>query len=194
MAFLNSPLKEEVYVSQPGGFVDPDHPERVYCLRKALYRLKQAPRAWYDELLKFLILKGFAKGLQVHQSPRCIFINQSKYALDILKKHGMEKCDSISTLMATLPKMDVDLSGCLDTCKRTFGGIQFLGDKLVSWSFKKQDYTLMSTAEPEYVTLSASCGQVLWMQTQLMDYGFHFNKIPMYYDLKSDIAISSNPM
>nr|GEW35159.1 integrase, catalytic region, zinc finger, CCHC-type, peptidase aspartic, catalytic [Tanacetum cinerariifolium] len=61
--FLNGPLKEEVYVAQPDGFVDPDHPEKVYRLRKALYELKQAPRAWYDELSKFLTSKGFTKGL-----------------------------------------------------------------------------------------------------------------------------------
>nr|GFC16275.1 retrotransposon protein, putative, unclassified [Tanacetum cinerariifolium] len=60
-AFLNGPLKEEVYVAQPDGFVDPDHPENVYRLRKALYGLKQAPRAWYDELSKFLTSKGFTK-------------------------------------------------------------------------------------------------------------------------------------
>ncbi|GJV29448.1 retrovirus-related pol polyprotein from transposon TNT 1-94 [Tanacetum coccineum] len=58
-AFLNGPLKEEVYVAQPEGFVDPDHPEKVYLLRKALYGLKQAPRAWYDELSNFLMSKGF---------------------------------------------------------------------------------------------------------------------------------------
>ncbi|GJY97643.1 retrovirus-related pol polyprotein from transposon TNT 1-94 [Tanacetum coccineum] len=61
-AFLNGPLKEEVYVAQPDGFVDPDHPEKVYSLRKALYGLKQAPRAWYDELSNFLMSKGFTKG------------------------------------------------------------------------------------------------------------------------------------
>ncbi|GKG10483.1 retrovirus-related pol polyprotein from transposon TNT 1-94, partial [Tanacetum coccineum] len=61
MAYLNGPLKEEVYVAQPDGFVDPDHPEKVYCLRKALYGLKQAPRAWYDELSNFLMSKGFTK-------------------------------------------------------------------------------------------------------------------------------------
>ncbi|GJU29025.1 retrovirus-related pol polyprotein from transposon TNT 1-94 [Tanacetum coccineum] len=60
-AFLNGPLKEEVYVAQPEGFVDPDHPEKVYLLRKALYGLKQAPRAWYDELSNFLMSKGFTK-------------------------------------------------------------------------------------------------------------------------------------
>nr|GFC26737.1 Gag-Pol polyprotein [Tanacetum cinerariifolium] len=59
--FHNGPLKEVVYVTQPDGFVDPDHPEKVYRLRKALYGLKQAPRAWYDELLKFLTSKGLLK-------------------------------------------------------------------------------------------------------------------------------------
>nr|GFD24205.1 retrovirus-related Pol polyprotein from transposon TNT 1-94 [Tanacetum cinerariifolium] len=59
--FLNGPLKEEVYVAQPDGFVDPDHSKKVYRLRKALYGLKQAPRAWYDELSKFLSSKGFTK-------------------------------------------------------------------------------------------------------------------------------------
>nr|GEY96095.1 hypothetical protein [Tanacetum cinerariifolium] len=109
-AFLNGPLKEEVYVAQPDGFFDPDHPEKVYRLRKALYGLKQAPRAWYDELLKFLTSKGFTKGLQSHQSPRGIFINQAKYALEILHKHGLEKGQSIGTPMATKPKLDANLS------------------------------------------------------------------------------------
>ncbi|GJY88412.1 retrovirus-related pol polyprotein from transposon TNT 1-94 [Tanacetum coccineum] len=185
-AFLNGPLKEEVYVSQPDRFVDLEHPKKFYNLKKALYGLKQAPRAWYNKLSKFLI----------HQSPLGIFINQSKYALEILKKHGMDACDSIGTPMATLPKLDADLSGlqypkdidfqltafadadhagCLDTCKST--SIQFLVDKLVSWSSKKQDSTTMSTTEAEYVSLSASCAQVLWMRTQLTDYGFYFTQL-----------------
>nr|GEW37991.1 hypothetical protein [Tanacetum cinerariifolium] len=109
--FLNGPLKEEVYVAQPKGFIDPDHPKKVYRLRKALYRLKQAPKAWYDELSKFLTSKGFTKGLQIQQSPRGIFINQAKYSLEILHKHGMEKGQSIGTPMATNPKLDADSSG-----------------------------------------------------------------------------------
>nr|GEX80672.1 hypothetical protein [Tanacetum cinerariifolium] len=145
-AFLYGPLKEEVYVNQPNGFIDPYYPNKVYRLKKALYGLKQAPRAWYDELSKFLLSKGFSKGIQIHQSPRGIFINQAKYAQEILKKH------------------DSDHAGCLDSRKSTSGGIQFLGgDKLVSWSSKKQDY-----------------------------YGFHFDKIPMYCDSKAAIAISCN--
>nr|GFD32914.1 retrovirus-related Pol polyprotein from transposon TNT 1-94 [Tanacetum cinerariifolium] len=62
-AFLNGKLNEVVYVSQPEGFVDPDHPTHVYRLKKALYNLKQAPRAWYDKLSKFLITTGFSKGV-----------------------------------------------------------------------------------------------------------------------------------
>nr|GEX03680.1 retrovirus-related Pol polyprotein from transposon TNT 1-94 [Tanacetum cinerariifolium] len=60
--FLYGPLKEEVYVNQPDGFVDPYHLDKLYRLKKALYGLKQAPRAWYDELSNFLVSKGFSKG------------------------------------------------------------------------------------------------------------------------------------
>nr|GEV89120.1 hypothetical protein [Tanacetum cinerariifolium] len=201
-AFLNGPLKEEVYVAQPDGFVDPVHPEKVYCLRKAIYGLKQAPRTWYDEISKFLTLKGFTNGtidptlftirngedillvqiyvddiifgstnpkyskhfeklmhnrfemslmgemkfflgLQIHQSPRGIFINQAKYTLEILHKH------------------DADHAGCIDSHKSTSKRIQFLGDKLVNWMSKKQNCTAMSLTEAEYVALSASCAQVI---------------------------------
>nr|GEX94590.1 retrovirus-related Pol polyprotein from transposon TNT 1-94 [Tanacetum cinerariifolium] len=334
-AFLNGPLKEEVYVAQPDGFVDPDHPKKVYRLRKALYELKQAPRAWYDKLLKFLTSKGFTKGAidltlftirygddillvkiyaddinfestnpkytkrfeklmysrfdmslikemkfflghQIHQSPHGIFINQAKYALEILHKHGMDKGQSIGTPMAMKPKLDADLSGnpidqtdycskigslmyltssrpdivqavcfcvryqsrptekhlkevkrifrylrdtvnirlwypkgssfgpivfsdadhagCIDSRKSTSGGIQFLGGKLVIWMSKKQNCTAMSSAEAEYVTLSASCAQVMWMRTQLQDYGFNYNKILLYCDSQPAIAISYNPI
>ncbi|GJV00633.1 retrovirus-related pol polyprotein from transposon TNT 1-94 [Tanacetum coccineum] len=172
IAFLNGPLKKEVYVAQPEGFVDLDHLEKIFRLRKALYGLKQAPRTWCNELSNFLMSEGFTKGtidpnlfmirygedillvqiyvddiifrsinpkfskrfeklmhsrlemslmgemkfflgLQIHQSPRGIFINQAKYALEILKKHGMDKCDIIGTPMATKPKLDADLSGTL---------------------------------------------------------------------------------
>ncbi|GJW61581.1 retrovirus-related pol polyprotein from transposon TNT 1-94 [Tanacetum coccineum] len=108
--FLYGPLKEEVYVNQPDGFIDPYHPDQVYRLKKALYRLKQAPKAWYDELSNFLVSKGFSKGIQIYQFPRGIFINQAKYAQEILIKHGMTSCDIIGTPMAT-KHLDADLSG-----------------------------------------------------------------------------------
>nr|GEX46862.1 hypothetical protein [Tanacetum cinerariifolium] len=89
---------------------------------------------------------------------------------------------------------NADYAGCKDSFKSTSGGAQFLGEKLVSWSLKKQDCTVLSYAEAEYVSLSTCCAQVLWMRMQLTDYGFHFNKILIYCDSKSAIAISCNPV
>nr|GEW51512.1 copia protein [Tanacetum cinerariifolium] len=89
---------------------------------------------------------------------------------------------------------DADYAGCKDTFKSTSGGAQFLGEKLVSWSSKKPDCTALLTAEVEYMSLSACCAQVLWMRTQLTDYGFHYNKIPIYCGSKSAIPISCNPV
>nr|GFA11365.1 hypothetical protein [Tanacetum cinerariifolium] len=87
---------------------------------------------------------------------------------------------------------DADHARCIDTRKSTSGGIQFLVDKLVSWMSKKHDCTVISSAEAEYVVLSASCAQVMWMRTQLQDYGLNYNKIPLYCDSQSAIAISCN--
>nr|GEX39686.1 retrovirus-related Pol polyprotein from transposon TNT 1-94 [Tanacetum cinerariifolium] len=93
--------------------------------------------------------------------------------------------DTVFELTAFL---DSDHAGCLDSRKSTFGGIQFLGgEKLVSWSSKKQDCTSMSSAEAEYVSLSACCAQVLLMRTYLTDYGFHFDKIPIYHFIKEKV-------
>nr|GEV36104.1 retrovirus-related Pol polyprotein from transposon TNT 1-94 [Tanacetum cinerariifolium] len=166
--FLNGILKEEVYVGQPPGFVSKQYPDHVYALDKALYYLKQAPRAWYDVLSQFLINIGFQKGsidtslfikkegkhimliqiyvddiifestnpkyytkfsdlmvkhfemsmleemkfflgLHINQFSNGIFINQSKYILDILKRFGMENCDTVPTLMVEQAKLKLDL-------------------------------------------------------------------------------------
>ncbi|GJS14577.1 retrovirus-related pol polyprotein from transposon TNT 1-94 [Tanacetum coccineum] len=172
--FLNGLLKEEVYVAQPEGFVDPGYPEKVYLLRKALYGLKQAPRAWYDELSNFLMFKGFNKGTI---DPTLFKI---KYGEDILLvqiyvddiifgstnpkySKGFEKLIHSRFEMSLMGEMkfflrlqihyspkafsDADHAGCIDTRKSTSGGIQFLGDKLVSWMSKKQNCTAMSLAE-----------------------------------------------
>ncbi|GJS70040.1 retrotransposon protein, putative, unclassified [Tanacetum coccineum] len=178
--FLHCTLKEDVYVCQPKGFIDADHPSHVYKLKKALYGLKQAPKAWSMLMILSLVLLTL-----VNQSPCGIFINQSNYVLEILKKYGMETCDPVGTPMEIKDKLDLDQHGSLvDETKYR--------EKLVSWSSKKQDCTALSTVKAEYVSLSACCAQVLWIRTQLTDYDFHFNKIPIYYDLKSAIAISCN--
>nr|GFA17071.1 hypothetical protein [Tanacetum cinerariifolium] len=123
MTFLNGILREEVYVSQPDGFVDPAKPNHVSRLKKALYGLKQAPRAWYDLLSSFLLSQIFSKGtvdptlfiirkgkdiLLISQSPRGIFLNQLKYALESLKKYKMESCDPVDTPMVEKSKLDED--------------------------------------------------------------------------------------
>nr|GFC57501.1 uncharacterized mitochondrial protein AtMg00810-like [Tanacetum cinerariifolium] len=85
-----------------------------------------------------------------------------------------------------------DHAGCQDTRRSTSGSAQFLGDKLVSWSSKKQQSTAISTLEAEYTAMSGCCAQILWMQSQLTDYGFDFNKIPLYCDNRSAIALCCN--
>nr|GFC01188.1 retrotransposon protein, putative, unclassified [Tanacetum cinerariifolium] len=199
-AFLHGSLKEDVYVCQPEGFIDADHPSHVYKLKKALYGLKQAPKAWYAELSTFLLQNHFFKGtidptLFIRHFHDNILV--SKYVLEILKKYEMESCDPVGTLMEIKDKLDLDQNRTLvDATKyrSMIGALMYLtsSEKLVSWSSKKQDCTALSTAEAKYVSLSACCAQVLWMRTQLTDYGFHFNKIPIYYDSKSAIAISYN--
>ncbi|GJU10941.1 hypothetical protein Tco_1133337 [Tanacetum coccineum] len=82
--------------------------------------------------------------------------------------------------------------GCQDTRRSTSGSDQFLGDKLVSWSSKKQKCTAISSIEAEYIALPGCCAQILWMRSQLIDYGFQFNNIPLYCDNKSVIALCYN--
>nr|GEU62006.1 retrovirus-related Pol polyprotein from transposon TNT 1-94 [Tanacetum cinerariifolium] len=112
--FLNDELNEEVYVNQLEGFVDPDHPTRVYRMKKALYGLKWAPRAWYNTFSWFLL----------------------------------------DTVMALTAYADTDHASCQDTYRSTSGSAQFLRNKLVSWSSKKEKSTAISTTEAEYIAMS----------------------------------------
>ncbi|GKF26427.1 retrovirus-related pol polyprotein from transposon TNT 1-94 [Tanacetum coccineum] len=159
MAFLNGELKEEVYVSQPKGFVDQDIPSHVYKLKKALYGLKQAPRAWYDMLSSFLILQQFSKGAV----DPTLFTRQAGNDLLLYSK---------DTDISMKAYADAYHARCQDTRRSTLGSAQFLGDKLVSWSFKKQKCTAISRTEAEYIALSGCCAQIIWMRSKLTDYGF----------------------
>nr|GEY13638.1 hypothetical protein [Tanacetum cinerariifolium] len=181
-------------------------------------------------------------GLQISQSPRGIFLNQSKYALESLKKYGMESTDPVDTPMVEKSKLnedpqgkavdpkhyrgmvgtlmyltasrpyltfdglwypknssialtayvDADHVGFQDTGRSTSGSMQLLGDRLVSWSSKRQKSVAISSTKAEYIALSGCCAQVIWMRSQLTDYSLGFNKIPMYYDNKSVIALCCN--
>nr|GEZ63317.1 uncharacterized mitochondrial protein AtMg00810-like [Tanacetum cinerariifolium] len=99
---------------------------------------------------------------------------------------------SKDTGMSLTAYADADHAGCQDTRRSTSRSAQFLGDKLVSWSSKKQKSTAISSTEAEYIALSGCCAQILWIRSQLSDYGFHFNKIPLYCDNKSTIALCCN--
>ncbi|GKE57493.1 retrovirus-related pol polyprotein from transposon TNT 1-94, partial [Tanacetum coccineum] len=105
--------------------------------------------------------------LKEEQAPRAWYDELSNF----LMSKGFSKAFS-----------DVEHAECIDTRKSTSGGIQFLGDKLVSKMSKKQYCTAISSTEAQYVALSASCAQVMWMRTQLKVYGFNYNKILLYYD------------
>ncbi|KAJ9544963.1 hypothetical protein OSB04_024670 [Centaurea solstitialis] len=219
---------------------------------------------------------NFFLGIQVKQNPDGIFINQSKYIKDMLKKFHMTDCSPIKTPMPTgnllgpdlagkpvdqkiyrsmigsllyltatrsdimfatcfcarfqanpkeshlaavkrilrylkgTPELglwyskdssfelisftDSDYGGCKLDRKSTSGSCQFLGDKLVSWTSKKQNCVSTSTAEAEYVAAASCCSQVLWMKTQLLDYGYKLKRVPIYCDSESAIAITSNPV
>ncbi|GJR60871.1 retrovirus-related pol polyprotein from transposon TNT 1-94 [Tanacetum coccineum] len=99
---------------------------------------------------------------------------------------------SKDTSIALIAYADVDHAGCQDTRISTSGSAQFLGDRLVIWSSKKHKSTAISSTEAEYIALSGCCAQILWMRSQLTDYGFDFNKIHLYYDNKSVIDIFCN--
>ncbi|GJV80466.1 retrovirus-related pol polyprotein from transposon TNT 1-94 [Tanacetum coccineum] len=96
------------------------------------------------------------------------------------------------TAMSLTAYADPDHAGCQDTRRRTLGCAQFLGDKLVSWSSKKQTSTSISSTEAEYIAMSGCCAQILWMRSQLTDYGFTYKHIPLYCDNKSAIALCCN--
>nr|GEV40504.1 hypothetical protein [Tanacetum cinerariifolium] len=271
--FLNGELKEEVYVSQPKGFVDPDHPTHVYRLKKALYALKQALRVWYDTLSRFLLDNNFSKGavdptlftcktgkhillVQIYvddiifasTDPKDydMFSNKisSKFQMS-MKGQMMDSCDSVDIPMVDRLKLDEDLLGIpvdqtrfcsmvgslmylianrpdlvfsvcmcaryqakptkkhLEALKRVFRYLQGTINYGL-WYLKDTAMALTAYADADHAgcqdTRRSTSGSaqflgnklILWMQSQLTDYGFDFNKIPLYCDNRSAIALCCN--
>ncbi|GJW58460.1 putative ribonuclease H-like domain-containing protein [Tanacetum coccineum] len=284
-AFLYGTIDEEVYVSQPPGFVDPKHPKKVYKVVKALYGLHQAPRAWYATLSAFLEQSGYRRGtidktLFIKKDKKDIMLVQvcvddiifgstkkswcdefealmknrfskdvpwenSPSFLDYSVKHASTPIETHKPLVKDEGAADVDVhlyrrfqvtpkTSHLHAVKRIFrylkgkpklglwyrressfdlvayldsdygganldrksttGGCQFLGHRLISWQCKKQTIVATSTTEAEYVAAANCCGQVLWIQNQMLDYGFNFLNTRIYIDNKSTICIVKNPV
>eukprot|EP00253_Pinus_taeda_P027069 PITA_27069 len=278
-AFLNGDLEEEVYIEQPDGFILGNDPKLVCRLKKALYGLKHAPRAWYYRLEKYLHQQGFSKGsagsnlyikidndkllilvvyvddiifgsseevmsqnfalvmqkefemsllceltyflgLQIQQNKDGIFLSQTKYLKQILKKYGMEDSKPVCTPMVTgcslsandelaavrqptyrsmigslLYLTDADWAGSADDRKSTSGGALFMGSRLVSWFSKEQSSIALSIAEAEYVAVASCCTQLLWMMQTLQDFQITCTPpISIFCYNTSAISISKNPV
>nr|GEZ71659.1 hypothetical protein [Tanacetum cinerariifolium] len=184
-AFLYSTIEEEVYVCQPLGFEDPDHPDKVYKVVKALYGLHQAPRAWFQmssmgELTFFL-------GLQVKKKKDGIFIYQDKYIAEILRKFRLTEGKSVSTPINTEKPLLKDLDG-EDVDAHTYRSMIGL------WYPKDSPFDLVAYSdsdyvEAQYVAAASGCAQVLWIQNQLLDYRV-FNS-PMLYLLRVEMVLNS---
>ncbi|GJT58954.1 retrovirus-related pol polyprotein from transposon TNT 1-94 [Tanacetum coccineum] len=143
--------------------------------------------------------------LQISQSLRGIFLNKSKYAFEIIEKYGLLTSDSVDTPMVEKNNLDEDLQGKpVDATlyRGMIGSLMYLTSNrpdliyavclCARWSSKKQKSTVISSTKAEYIALSGCCAQILWMRSQLTDYGFQFNKIPLYCDNKSEIALCCN--
>ncbi|GJY97977.1 putative ribonuclease H-like domain-containing protein [Tanacetum coccineum] len=145
----------------------------------------------------------FFLGLQVKQKKDGIFISQDKYVTEILKKFSFSDVKTLNTPMEThkplLKDADcedvdeyIDYPGASLDRKSTTRGCQFLGCRLISWKCKKQTVVANSTTEAEYVAASSCCGQVLWIQNQLLDYVYNFMHTKIYIDNESTICIVKN--
>ncbi|GKD18646.1 retrovirus-related pol polyprotein from transposon TNT 1-94, partial [Tanacetum coccineum] len=155
IALLNGPLKEEVYVSQPEGFIDPEFPDHVYRLKKALYDLKQAPRAWYGKFFSFLIENGFTKGIV---DPTLFIRRHGEDILLLLKKHGLDECVSMSTPMVT-ERLDADLQGT-PTDQTTY--CQMIGGLIQSynmglWHPKDSRFELIAYSDADHAGCNDDC-------------------------------------
>nr|GEX61170.1 hypothetical protein [Tanacetum cinerariifolium] len=115
-----------------------------------------------------------------------------QFAICMCARYQAQPIEKHDSSVALTVFVDANHAGCQDTRRSTFGSVQFMGERLISWSSKRQKSVAISSMEAEYIALFGCCAQILWMRSQLSDYGLGFNKIPMYSNNKSVIALCCN--
>ncbi|GJW11921.1 putative ribonuclease H-like domain-containing protein [Tanacetum coccineum] len=244
-AFLYGKIEEEVYVCQPPGFEDPDFPDKVYKVEKALYGLHQAQehvQVYVDDIIfgstkkelstefeklmhdKFQMSSmgelSFFLGLQVQQKSDGIFISQDKYVAEILKKFDFATIKTASSPMdpnKALIKDEEAENVDVHLYRSMIGSLMYLTASRPDITFAvcacarfqvtpktshlhavKRIFRYLKVAnsntEAEYVDAANCCGQVLWIQNQMLDYGFNFMNTKIYIDNESTICIVKNPV
>nr|GEW55265.1 hypothetical protein [Tanacetum cinerariifolium] len=181
---ISTPVpNDSLYVPSPSGFQDPEFPHRVYKVEKAMYGLHQAPRAWYGTLSKYLLDNGFQRGkdgtgkdaelhLYTSMIRSLMYLTASRpdimFAICACARHQVtpKECH-----LHVVKRFFSDYGGANQDRKSTIRGCQFLGRRLISWQGKKHTIVATSTTEAEYVAAESGCGQVIWIQNQLLDYG-----------------------
>ncbi|GJU69071.1 retrotransposon protein, putative, ty1-copia subclass [Tanacetum coccineum] len=202
-SFLNGILREEVYICQPDGFVDQDNPNHVYPKARLVLnyslgkkaKTSYSPGGIFRNQSKYALEINKEYGMETNDPVDTPMAE--KYKLDEdpqgkvvnpIRYHGM--IGSLMYLTPSRPDLvfvvymyscialtafaDADHASCQDIRRSTPGSMQLLGDRLVSWSSKKQKSTAISSTEAEYIALSRCCAQILWMRSQLTDYGLGF--------------------
>ncbi|GJQ98476.1 ribonuclease H-like domain-containing protein [Tanacetum coccineum] len=184
-AFLYGTIDEEVYVSHSPGFVDPKFPKKVYKVVKALYGLHQASRAWYATLSTFLLKSEYRRGT----IDKTLFIKKDKNDIMLVqvtpKTSHLNAVKRIFRYLKGKPKLDLWYPRVSSFDLEAYSDSDYAGANLDRKS---------TTGEAEYVAAANYCGQVLWIQNQMLDYGFNFMNTKIYIDNESTICIVKNPV
>ncbi|GJY43555.1 putative ribonuclease H-like domain-containing protein [Tanacetum coccineum] len=190
-AFLYGTIEEEVYVCQTFGFEDPQFPDKVYVDDISFGSTKKSLCVEFEQMMhKIFQMSSMGEltlllGLQVQQKEDGIFISQDKYLKGQPKLGLWYPRDSLFDLEAF---SDSDYAGASLDRKSITGGCQFLGKRLISWQCKNQTIVANSTTKVEYVATANCCGHVLWIQNQMLDYGFNFMNTKIHIDNEGTIS------
>ncbi|GJV73293.1 putative ribonuclease H-like domain-containing protein, partial [Tanacetum coccineum] len=210
-AFVYGMIEEEVYVCQPSGFEDPHFPDTVYKVKQKSDGIFISQDKYVVEIWKkfdFALVKAAStpmetnKALIKDEEGKDVDVHLYRSLIGSLMYLTASRPDIMFAVCACARDSPFDLEAFFDSDyagasldrKSTTGGCQFLGKRLISWQCKKQTIIANSTIEAEYVAAANCYGQVLWIQNQMLDYGFNFMNTKIYIDNESTICIVKNPV